>query len=115
MLSVVSDRHCLAQGWGQSCALAGLGRVGQLQLDAAGAGTPSSVVVVASGHLSQCGQCQGVAMSSGQPASTGTLDNLVGSHQFMPEKELHASQCNYSCWKALEGINHFQENKKSRG
>lgn len=54
-------------------------------------------------------------VSSGQPVSTGTLDNPVGSHQFMPEKELCASQCNYSCWKALEGISRLQENKKSSG
>lgn len=72
VLSVVSDRHCLAQGWDHSCALAGLGRVGQLPLGAAAAGPPSSVGVATSA-LSQCGHCQGVAVSPGQPASTGTL------------------------------------------
>lgn len=51
VLSVVSDRPCLAQGWDQSCALAGLGRLGQLQWVLLLQGHPAVVVVVASDHL----------------------------------------------------------------
>lgn len=75
---MVSDKHCLARCQDQSCALAGLGRVGSCNWVLLVGGHPA-VVVVASGHLCP-GQCQGLVVSSGQPE---TLDNLVGSHQLM--------------------------------
>lgn len=75
-----------------------------------------AVVVVASGHLCpepvwpvpRCG-CELWAASQHRD-----LDNLVGSHQFMPERELCATQCNQSLWKVLEGIIRQLKNKKSR-
>lgn len=78
---MVSDKHCLARCQDQSCALAGLGRVGSCNRVLLVGGHPA-VVVVAGGHLCP-GQCQGLVVSSGQPASTETLDNLVGSYQLM--------------------------------
>lgn len=62
----------------------------------------------------QCGQCQVLVLSTRQLASTGSLKNLVGKHQFKPERDLCVRQCNYSCWKALEGISSLQKNKKSK-
>lgn len=62
----------------------------------------------------QYGQCQALVASTGQPASTGSLDNLVGKHQLTPERELRARQHNCSCWKAVEGISSLQENRKSK-
>lgn len=47
---------------------------------------------------SQYGQCQALVVSTGQPAGTGSLDNLVGKHQLTPERELRAHQRNCSCW-----------------
>lgn len=38
----------------------------------------------------------------------------MGKHQLTPERELPASQCNYSCWKARKGLSSLQENKKHK-